>query len=89
MAPSRWNGGRLSKFVPTSTIVQDWIMLPTATTPQPNVYYVNTHSRGGNALTAGGSVSFKKTSEATKFNSASNEIGNCNPYLFQPIANTN
>lgn len=78
-----WNGGRLSRFDPSHTLVNDWI-LSGGTFPD---LYKNSHNKGGNVMFADGSVQWRQSNLFGSPNGA-NGLGNATSYSYTPIAHS-
>lgn len=76
-----WNGGRMSRFNPSHTLAQDWIM---AGGNFPDLYKTS-HNKGGNVMFVDGSVQWRQSTMFSSPNGA-NGLGNATTYSLLPRA---
>lgn len=79
-----WNGGRLSRFKPTYSLMQDWVLESTANSINPKDYKTS-HSGGANVLFPDSSVRWYKSTECSTFTNA-NALDKANVYVLKPYA---
>ena len=79
----RWNGGRMSRFNPSHTLAQDWIM---AGGTNPDLYKTS-HNKGGNVMFVDGSVQWRQSTMFSGPNGA-NSLGNATTYSLAPLAHS-
>ena len=78
-------GGKLFRFAPNSTLAQDWIIKPTASTTNPAVYR-SSHKTGGNVLTSAGSVTFSPNGNFKLLNNVTGQLNMSASYAIKPLA---
>ncbi len=81
--PLRCNGGRMTRFDPKATLVQDWVVTPDTGSTKPTVYK-NSHRRGANVMSADGAITFKPISQFTYL--APDGPDDCKIYRYYPVA---
>ena len=81
----QFDGGNMYKFNPNSTLAQDMIMTPTAATTEPHNFKSN-HKKGGNVLTAGGSVNWHQNNEFSIIRADVGTLDHCSAYVLDPRA---
>lgn len=78
-----WNGGRLSRFNPSNSLFQDWVLSDSTN----SACYYTSHRRGGNVLFVNGAAQWRQCSDFTLLANASS-LGNANVYVLTPYANS-
>lgn len=84
LGPSRCSGGKLDSFDPRSTLLQDWVFEPTASSNRPNLYRTS-HDGGGNVLFVDGAVDWHAASEMEVEVNA-NGVDSNRVYVLHPMA---
>lgn len=90
LTPSDWDrrtGGRMFKFNPSHTMLQDWVVQPTEDSSYPNKFKTS-HDTGGNVLSAGGSASWEPNNNFDLNKSPTTNVDWAATYTFKPTAHS-
>ena len=82
-----WNGGRLSRFNPSHTLSQDWILVPSVNSVSLDLFK-SSHNKGGNVLFVDGSVQWRSISECTTLSTTPSGLDRNNVYYLAPFAHS-
>ena len=82
-----FDGGNLFRFSPGDTLVQDWILLPTANTAHPDKYK-SSHQHGGNVLSADGSIKWRSNTKFTLSDPTTVLLDFTESYIYTPTAHS-
>ena len=80
----RYYGGRMSRFNPSSTMIQDWILTPTSLGISPDLYK-SSHKTGGNVVDVSGAIKWH-TNRDFSFVKLNINLDKATLYVFKPLA---